>query len=116
MSHSVVTVIITLMMESLREIQVKFFSSCWRVETYQCLGVCVPLAPNKSLLNLSESNNKRDAVKGRKGQMSSARKETFIYKLLCAGHVYMHFLISVSPEPSAFVSDSTNKKTDIQEY
>lgn len=67
------------------------------------------------MLNLSESNNKRDVVKGRKGH-TSARKEILIYKLLCAGQVYMHFLILVLFEPNAFVLNSTNKKTTIQEY
>lgn len=67
------------------------------------------------MLNLSGSNNKRDVVKGRKGH-TSARKEILINKLLCAGHVYMHFMILVLFEPNAFVLYSTNKRINIQEY
>ena len=47
---------------------------------------------------------------------SKSRKEILIYKLLCAGQVYMHFLILVLFEPNAFVLNSTNKRTNIQEY
>lgn len=58
-------------------------------------------------------------MKGRKGWMSSARKETSICKLLCARQIDKHFLISISLEPSevcAFVSNFTNKETELPEY